>query len=210
TMVFVSHSIGQMKRFCSKILWLEFGQVKEYGDMEKVIPNYEAFLSKWEKMTKKERASYKHAALNNDKDISKIDIDDYFVPNPNYNKVIEKPVSKLAHFKGIESFLMSYPNKSDKVTTKNYKDTVYYIKKEARYQDEVYNLLSTERSSLQGVIGWVQSKYLVMHTHVLIDNDIKEKTLTGKGKGYTDPWGGRKQIIINDLTAYTDQVIQVF
>src|SRR5699024_7101059 len=117
--------------------------------------------------------------------------------------------SKLAHFKGIESFLMSYPNKSDKVTTKNYKDTVYYIKKEARYQDEVYNLLSTERSSLQGVIGWVQSKYLVMHTHVLIDNDIKEKTLTGIGSAYTDPWGGSKQISISDLTAYTDQVIQV-
>src|SRR5699024_9016067 len=64
TMVFVSHSIGQMKRFCSKILWLEFGQVKEYGDMKKVIPLYEDFLSKWEKMTKTERAAYKHAALN--------------------------------------------------------------------------------------------------------------------------------------------------
>src|SRR5699024_3176373 len=51
TMIFVSHSIGQMKRFCNKILWLEFGQVKEYGDMNKVIPNYEAFLSKWEKMS---------------------------------------------------------------------------------------------------------------------------------------------------------------
>src|SRR5690625_3344515 len=33
TMIFVSHSIGQMKRFCTKILWLEFGHVKEYGDM---------------------------------------------------------------------------------------------------------------------------------------------------------------------------------
>src|SRR5699024_6070413 len=58
-MIFVSHSIGQMKRFCNKILWLEFGQVKEYGDMNKVIPNYEAFLSKWEKMSENERTNYK-------------------------------------------------------------------------------------------------------------------------------------------------------
>src|SRR5699024_10319556 len=32
TMVFVSHSIGQMKQFCDKILWLEFGRVKAYGE----------------------------------------------------------------------------------------------------------------------------------------------------------------------------------
>src|SRR5699024_3682257 len=31
TMIIVSHSIGQMKRFCNKILWLEFGRVKAFG-----------------------------------------------------------------------------------------------------------------------------------------------------------------------------------
>src|SRR5690625_1466524 len=44
TMIFVSHSIGQMKQFCEKILWLEFGMVKDYGTVEEVIPRYEAFL----------------------------------------------------------------------------------------------------------------------------------------------------------------------
>src|SRR5690625_5838255 len=29
TMIFVSHSIGQMKQFCEKILWLEYGMVRE-------------------------------------------------------------------------------------------------------------------------------------------------------------------------------------
>ena len=32
TMIFVSHSIRQMKQFCEKILWLEFGIVKDYGN----------------------------------------------------------------------------------------------------------------------------------------------------------------------------------
>ncbi|WP_330949200.1 teichoic acids export ABC transporter ATP-binding subunit TagH [Virgibacillus sp. MG-45] len=59
TMIFVSHSIGQMKQFCDKILWLEFGKVKEYGTVEEVIPKYESFLNKWKKMNKKERDEYK-------------------------------------------------------------------------------------------------------------------------------------------------------
>src|SRR5699024_5965681 len=169
-----SHSIGQMKRFCSKILWLEFGQVKEYGDMEKVIPNYEAFLSKWEKMSKKERAAYKYAALNETEDVKDIDVDDYFTPNPNYNLVIEKPISKLAHFKGMESYLIDYPDKKEKISSQNYKNAVYYVKKEARYQDETYYLLSTERSSIEGIIGWIQTKYLAIHDHVFVDTDKKE------------------------------------
>src|SRR5690625_1150616 len=37
TMIFVSHSINQMRRFCDKILWLEFGMVKEYGDVNEVL-----------------------------------------------------------------------------------------------------------------------------------------------------------------------------
>src|SRR5699024_1303081 len=56
TMIFVSHSISQMKQFCEKILWLEFGMVKDYGTVEEVIPRYEAFLQRWQKMSKEERS----------------------------------------------------------------------------------------------------------------------------------------------------------
>lgn len=62
TMIFVSHSIGQMKKFCEKILWLEFGMVKEYGPVEEVMPQYEDFLKKWKKMNKKEREQYQKEA----------------------------------------------------------------------------------------------------------------------------------------------------
>lgn len=64
TMIFVSHSIGQMKQFCDKALWLEFGQVKQYGPAEEIIPQYEDFINKYKKMTKKEKAKYRKAALN--------------------------------------------------------------------------------------------------------------------------------------------------
>lgn len=59
TMIFVSHSLGQMKEFCDKILWLEYGRVKEYGAVEEVLPKYEAFLREFKKMTKKDKKEYK-------------------------------------------------------------------------------------------------------------------------------------------------------
>lgn len=209
TMIFVSHSIAQMKRFCTKILWLEFGQVKEYGDMKKVIPKYEKFLTKWEKMTKNERSLYKNAAMNEKYNISKINVDNYFTPNPNYNKVIEKPVTKIAHFKGKASYLLNYPDEKEKVSTKNFKNAVYYVKKQARYQDVSYYLLSTKRSSIEGVIGWVQARNLTIRDHIFVDNDIKQIIINKNGKAYSDPWGGHKQIVIDDLAPYKGKTYSV-
>ncbi|MBS4200646.1 teichoic acids export ABC transporter ATP-binding subunit TagH [Bacillus sp. FJAT-49732] len=62
TMIFVSHSINQMKNFCEKILWLEYGMVREYGSVEEILPKYEMFLKKYKKMTKVEREAYKQEA----------------------------------------------------------------------------------------------------------------------------------------------------
>jgi len=72
TMIFVSHSIGQMKQFCEKILWLEFGMVKGFGPVDKIIPKYEEFLKKWGKMSKKEREIYKNEAIARKKSIVKV------------------------------------------------------------------------------------------------------------------------------------------
>jgi len=63
TMVFVSHSIRQMKDFCEKVLWLEYGMVKDFGPVEEIMPKYQKFLRKWKKMTKKEKKTYKNNVL---------------------------------------------------------------------------------------------------------------------------------------------------
>jgi teichoic acid transport system ATP-binding protein len=63
TMFFVSHSIGQMKQFCEKIVWLEFGQLKMYGSVEEVIPAYEQFLKEYKSMSKKEQKKYRERSL---------------------------------------------------------------------------------------------------------------------------------------------------
>ncbi|WP_182199820.1 teichoic acids export ABC transporter ATP-binding subunit TagH [Paraliobacillus salinarum] len=63
TMIFVSHSLGQMKQFCEKILWLEFGTVRAFGSVDEILPQYEEFINKFKKMTKKEKDDYKEQVL---------------------------------------------------------------------------------------------------------------------------------------------------
>lgn len=40
TILFVSHSIQQVKSICNKIIWLEHGHVRAFGDAEKICDEY--------------------------------------------------------------------------------------------------------------------------------------------------------------------------
>lgn len=44
TILFVSHSLGQIKSFCSKAMWLKDGVVEQYGDVREVVTFYEDYL----------------------------------------------------------------------------------------------------------------------------------------------------------------------
>lgn len=65
TIIFVSHSIGQMKNFTNKILWLEYGSVKHFGPTEDILPKYEEFIKSFKKMSKAERAKYRKESTRN-------------------------------------------------------------------------------------------------------------------------------------------------
>lgn len=63
TIIFISHSIGQIKSFCTQVLWLEFGRVKEYGPVNEVLANYTTFLSDFNKWTSEQKAEYRKTKL---------------------------------------------------------------------------------------------------------------------------------------------------
>lgn len=63
TMFFVSHSIGQMKQFCEKGIWLEHGELKMAGNIDEVMPAYEEFLATYKKMTLEEKKEFQEAGL---------------------------------------------------------------------------------------------------------------------------------------------------
>ena len=44
TVLFVSHSIAQIRRLCTKVVWLEKGNIKMVGNTKEVCDAYEAYL----------------------------------------------------------------------------------------------------------------------------------------------------------------------
>ncbi|RST74405.1 teichoic acids export ABC transporter ATP-binding subunit TagH [Siminovitchia acidinfaciens] len=74
TMIFVSHSLGQMKRFCDKILWLEYGMVRDYGTVDEVLPKYEEFLNEFKKLSGKEKEAYKEKGVKRQQEILKQEV----------------------------------------------------------------------------------------------------------------------------------------
>ncbi|WP_164667641.1 teichoic acids export ABC transporter ATP-binding subunit TagH [Virgibacillus doumboii] len=213
TMIFVSHSLGQMKKFCEKILWLEFGRVRDFGTVDEVIPKYEEFLSFWKKLTHNERETYKQRVMDGHfpdewfSDDKEIDND---IKPPIYK---EEPISRVGHIRGGKSYIYSTPGNIEGEfvgeSSDMYKNAVYYIKKQATYYDEVFYLLSSNPSAQEGVIGWMKASDVSSHLHVPIDSDRKEFKIKGSGEGYNRPWGGRKNLIFNDLKPFEEAEFNV-
>ncbi|OFL49223.1 MULTISPECIES: teichoic acids export ABC transporter ATP-binding subunit TagH [Nosocomiicoccus] len=217
TMIFVSHSLGQMKQFCNKILWLEFGRVKAYGETNEVLGMYERYLRKWQKMTKKERDEYRNnilsspATTDNKQEIGNTVIysqtDEYITEKDDYELHME---SRLGHIRGGKSSVYEAPNSRENVKSSNdFKHHVYYITRSANYRFEKYYLLSTSRSAEDGVIGWMKEKDIQSHTFSLIDQDNKHVILNGEGSAFYMPWGGKKNSAFGDLKKLTDTEIRV-
>ncbi|MBY6180731.1 teichoic acids export ABC transporter ATP-binding subunit TagH [Staphylococcus warneri] len=59
TIFFVSHNIRQVKEFCTKIAWIEGGKLKEFGELDDVLPNYEKFLKEFKKKSKNEQKAFR-------------------------------------------------------------------------------------------------------------------------------------------------------
>lgn len=63
TMFFVSHSMWQIKEFCDKALWLEYGEIKDFGPVKEVIPAYEAFLKQHKALSPEEQKKFREEAM---------------------------------------------------------------------------------------------------------------------------------------------------
>ncbi|HZG72447.1 MAG TPA: teichoic acids export ABC transporter ATP-binding subunit TagH, partial [Chondromyces sp.] len=72
TIFFVSHSMGQIKEFCDKAIWLEYGEIKDYGLVKEVIPEYEKFLKKYKGMTNEEQKKFRKEVMKKQSGLSVI------------------------------------------------------------------------------------------------------------------------------------------
>ncbi|WP_156300973.1 ABC transporter ATP-binding protein [Lacticaseibacillus sharpeae] len=56
TIMFVSHSLSQVKALCDKVIWIDHGRVVMEGDADEVLPQFDEFQRTYNKKTKAERA----------------------------------------------------------------------------------------------------------------------------------------------------------
>jgi teichoic acid transport system ATP-binding protein len=59
TIFFVSHATGQIKQFCNKAVWVQYGEMKQFGDMKDVVKNYAEFVSQYKNLSHEEQVEYK-------------------------------------------------------------------------------------------------------------------------------------------------------
>ena len=123
----------------------------------------------------------------------------------------ENSTSRLGHLKSESVRIYGYyGNQKDYVSAGAARtQQVYYIKKEARYTDGLYYLISQSPSSTRGVVGWVKATDLSTHSHVGMDRKAKTLYLKGNGSAYTKAWGGQKNLVFESLTDLKGKVLAV-
>lgn len=55
TIIFVSHSLPQVRSFCTKALWIEGGMMKEYGEINEVCDHYNEYVEYYNSLSDKEK-----------------------------------------------------------------------------------------------------------------------------------------------------------
>ncbi len=55
TIIFISHSLPQVRGFCTKAIWIEGGQMMEYGEVNDVCDHYSAYVDHYNQLSEKEK-----------------------------------------------------------------------------------------------------------------------------------------------------------
>lgn len=65
TIFFVSHSTSQMRKVSDRVIWMHYGEVKEFGEKNKVLNNYKEFIYWFNDLTDNEQLQYKDKMFKN-------------------------------------------------------------------------------------------------------------------------------------------------
>lgn len=116
TIFFVSHSAAQVKRFCTKALWLEHGEVKDQGTVQEVLPKYTEFITEYKKKSKKEQKQFKQEGMRKQSE-NKVDYSEQYFPSRATSMKKPHSIKKVADFLAlllmVTLIVLTYVNKQE-------------------------------------------------------------------------------------------------
>lgn len=68
TIFFVSHSAAQIKKMCKKAIWIHYGEMVAYGEVNEVVRRYTSLIQKVKQKTKKQQLEYKSIKIKQQRD----------------------------------------------------------------------------------------------------------------------------------------------
>ncbi|MEH7483086.1 ABC transporter ATP-binding protein [Neobacillus drentensis] len=63
TIIFISHSISQIKEFCDRVMWVHFGRLEKFDEADVVVKEYNDFIKWFNALTEAEKKEYKAKML---------------------------------------------------------------------------------------------------------------------------------------------------
>lgn len=90
TIIFISHSLSQMRSISDRVLWLHHGKVREFGAAKEVLDNYDKFIKWFNNLSKQEQKEYKQEKL--------LEQSIADAPNRRHNKIKKKQKNTLPFF----------------------------------------------------------------------------------------------------------------
>ena len=63
TIFFISHSESQVRNFCDKVLWLEHGETRMFGEADPVLEEYARYVKEFNALPKKDKKQFKESGL---------------------------------------------------------------------------------------------------------------------------------------------------
>ncbi|MFP7492542.1 glucosaminidase domain-containing protein [Terribacillus saccharophilus] len=110
---------------------------------------------------------------------------------------VETAIDIMGHLNGDAVIypVLTDASKTIAADAAGYTNIVYYLKKQAKWNNETYYLISKQPSATEGVVGWVKASDMDTRDHG--GKSVQQTTFTIKGSGnaYTKPWGGKKDIV---------------
>ncbi|MFL1695232.1 ABC transporter ATP-binding protein [Weissella kandleri] len=103
TIFFVSHDLEQVREFTNKVMWIQYGEMRDFGSTKKVADEYQAFTAKLDQMSEEERTAFVNAEKKQQQLFTIEQLQDqYAIQNVPKDEVRE--VTKLRSFEGFNNF----------------------------------------------------------------------------------------------------------